>query len=159
MTASANKNRIQRKHSLGPIPTQLPVLDLCSVPLLSPTLKGPLKKDLLMQGENLEMIPGTGAPNGKTDDTIALTDGLMSGRGLLTIDVTHLISVMETTIGSMITRVLVVLRLLSTDKVTTVLPDTMMNGQRLLVLRITSRHPLRMAEMIDGCHYRPPLLF
>lgn len=105
----------------------------------------------------MEAILGKGAPNGTTDDTIALTDELMSGPGLLTIDATRLINVMGTTIVSMITRVLVVLFLLSIDKVTTMLPDNLMSGQQL-VLRITNNHQLRMAEATDGCHHRPPLL-
>jgi hypothetical protein len=111
-----------------------------------------------MQAEIAETILGTGVLNEATDDPTALTDELMSGRGLLTTDVTCLINAMETTILSMITRVLVVSHLLSTDKVTTVLPGTMMNGQQLPVLRITNNHPLRMVEMTDGCHRHPSRL-
>ena len=110
-----------------------------------------------MLAENQGMILGTGAPNGTTDDTIALTGELMSGHGLLTTDVTRLINVMETTAVSMITPVPVVLRLLSTDKVTTVLPGIMMSGQQLLGLRTIS-HPLRIVEVTDGCNHHPPHL-
>ena len=158
MSVSANKNLIQRTDSLGPMPTQLPGLNLCSAPLLLPTLNDPLIKDLLMQAENLGVIPVTGALNETTDDTIALTGELMSDPALLTIDVTRLISVMETTIVSMITRVLVVLPLLSTDRVTIVLLGPMMNGQQLLALRTINNHPPRMMDMTDGCNRRPPLL-
>ena len=158
MTVSANKDRIQRADNFGPIPTQLCALGLYSLPLLSPTLNGSLKRDLLMQSEIAEMILGTGVLNGIIDDTIVLNDGLMSGRGLSTTDVTRLINVVETTVVSMITRILVVLRLLSTGKVTIVLPGPMVDGQQLPALRITNNYPLRMAEMTDGCHHHPPLL-
>lgn len=86
------------------------------------------------------MILGTGVLNGTADGTIVLTDELMSGPGSSTTGVTHLINVVETTIVSMITRVLVALRPLSTDKVTTVLPGTL------------------VAQMTDGCHPHPSLL-
>jgi len=157
MTVSANRSRIQRTDNLGPMSTQLRVPNLCSVLLHSQTLKGPLIRDLLMQAEIVGMILGTGVLNGTTDDTIALNDELMRGHGLLTTDVTRLINVLGTTIISMITRVLVALPQLSTDKMTTVPPGTMVDGQQLLVLRITN-HPLRMAEMTDGCHRHLPLL-
>jgi len=158
MTVSANRRRIQTTDNLGPMPTPLCVLNLCSAPLLSPTLKGPLIKDLFMQAENAKTTLGTGALNRITGDTIALTDELMSGPGLSTIDVTRLINVMETAIVSMTARVLVALRLLSTDKVKTVLPGTMMSGRYLFALRITNNHPSRMVEMTDGCHHHPSLL-
>lgn len=129
MTVCANRSRIQRTDSLGPMPTRPRVLNHSSAPLLSPTLKDPLIKVLLMQAENMETIPGTGALNRITGDMIALTDELMSGPGLSTIDVTRPTNAMETTIVNMTTRILIVLCLLSTDKVTTVLPGTMMSGQ------------------------------
>ena len=158
MTVSANRSPIQRTDHLGPISIQLCVPDLCSVPLRSPTSKGPLIRDPLMWAEIVEMILGTGVLNGTTDDTIALTDELMSGRGLLTTDVTHLINVLGTAIVSMITRVLAALHQLSTDKMTTVSPGTTADGQQLLVLRITSNRLFRMVEMTDGCRRHPPLL-
>ena len=158
MTVSAHKNRIQRTDNLGPTPTQLRAPNLSSAPLPSPTLKGPLIKALSIWAESLEMILRAGALRGTTNETIAFTDELMSGRGLLTTDVTRLINVTGTTVVRMITLVLVVLHLQSTDKVTTALPGTMMNGRRLLVLRITNNHPFRMVGMIDECHRHPPLL-
>ena len=111
-----------------------------------------------MRVEIVEMILGTGVLNGTTDDTTALTDELMNGHGLLITDVTRLINVLGTTIVNMITRVLAALRQLSTDKMTTVPPDPMADGQQLLVLRIISNCPFRMVEMTDGCHHHPPLL-
>lgn len=158
MTVSANKSLTQRTNSLDSIPTQLPDLNLCSAPLLSPILKGPPITALLMQAESLGTVPGTGALNGTTSGTAALTADLMSDHALLTTDATRLINVMVTTIVSMITRVLVVLPLPPTDRVTTVLPGIMMSAQQLLVLRITNNHLLRMVEMTDGCHHHPPLL-
>jgi len=158
MTVNANRSRIQRTDHLGSISIQLCVPNLCSVPPRSQILRGPLIRDLLMRAEIAEMILGTGVLNGTTDDTTALTDDLMSGRGLLTTDVTRLINVLGTTIASMITRVLATLRQLSTDKMTTVPPDTTVDGQQLLVLRIINNCPFRMVEMTDGCHRHPPLL-
>jgi hypothetical protein len=111
-----------------------------------------------MQAEIAEMILGTRVLNGTTNDTIVLTDEPMSGRGLLTTDVISLINATEISIVSMMVRVLVALDLLSTDKVTTALPGTMMNGQQLLVPRITNNHPLRMVKTTGGCHHRPSLL-
>lgn len=139
------------KGSLGPMPIRLPVLNLCNVPPLLPTLKGPLIKDPFMQPENLEMILGIGVLNGITDGTTVLTARPMTGHGLLTTDVIHLIIVTRTTVVSMITRVLSVLRLLSTDKLTIMLPGIMMSGVRI------TNNPLRMVAMTDGCHH-PPLL-
>ena len=158
MTVSANRSRIQRTDHLGSISIQLCVPNLSSVLPRSPTLKGPLIRDLLMRVEIVEMILGTGVLNGTTDDTTALTDELMNGHGLLITDVTRLINVLGTTIVSMITRVLAALRQLSTDKMTTVPPDPTADGQQLLVLRIISNCPFRMVEMTDGCHHHPPLL-
>ena len=111
-----------------------------------------------MQAENSKMIPGTGVLNGITDGTIALTTELMTDHALLTTDVTRLINVMETTIVNMIIRVLSVLPLLSIDKVTTILPDTMMRCLQLLVLRAINSRLFRMVTMTDGCHCHPPLL-
>ena len=147
MAVSVNQGQIQRFR------TSLPVLDLCSAPLLLPTLKGPPIKDLLIQA----MIPGMGVLKGITDDTIALTAEMMTGHALLTTDATRLINALETTTVNMLIRVLSVLRQMSTDKVTTMLPGTMMSYLQLLV-RIISDHPLRMITMTDGCHHHPPLL-
>jgi len=158
MTVSANRSRTQRTDQSGPISTQLCVPNLCSVPLRSPTSKGLMIRDLLMWEEIAEMILGTRVLNGTTDETIALTDELMSGRGLLTTDVTRLINVLGTTTVGMITRVLIALRQLSTDKMTTVPPGTTADGQQLLVLRIPNNRLFRMVEMTDGCPHHPPLL-
>ena len=158
MTVSANRSLSQRTGNLDSIPTQLPDLNLCSTPLLSPILKGPPITPLLMQTESLGKVPGTGALNGTIGGTAALAVDLMSDRALLTTDVTRLINVMETTIVSMINCVLVVLPLLPTDRVTTVFPGIMMSAQQLLVLRITNNHLLRMVEMTGRCHHRPLLL-
>ena len=158
MTVNANRSRTLRKGHLGSISIQLCVPNLCSVPLPSPTSKGPLIRVLLMWAEIAEMILGTGVLNGTTDDTIGLTDELMNGRELLITDVTHLINVLGTTIVSMITCVLVALRQLSTDKMTTVPPGTTADGRRLLVTRIINNRLFRMVEMTDGCRHHPSLL-
>lgn len=152
MTASANKNPIQMTDSLDSTPSRL----LGRAPLLSPTLKDPPIKGLLIKAENLEMIPRRGAPNGTTDDTIALVDELTTDPASLTTDVTRLTSAMGTTVSTM-ARVLELLPLLSTDRVTIVLLVIMMSDQQLLVLRITNNHPLR-AVMTDGCYHRSLLL-
>lgn len=153
MAVSVNKGRIRRTGTFGPIPTYLPVPNLCSAPLLLPTTK-----DLSMQPENSEMTLGIGVLNGITDDTIALPAKLMTGHALLTTDATRLIKVTERTIVNMMIRVLSVLRLLSTDKVTIILPGTMMSCLQLLVLRTINNRPLRIVTMTDGCHHHPPLL-
>ena len=158
MTVSINKSLTQRTDSLDLIQTRLPGLNLCSALLLSPILKSPPITALLMRAESPGAVPGTGALNGMIGGTVALTADLMSDRALLTTDVIRLINVMETTIVSMIARVLVVLPLLPTDKVTTVLPGIMMSARQLLVLRITNNHLLRMVEMTDRFHHHPPLL-
>jgi hypothetical protein len=157
MAVSVNQGLIQRTGSSGPIPTYLPAPDPYSAPLLLPTLKGPPIKDILMQAKSPGMILGIGVPNGITDDTIALTAELMT-RHTLTAGATRLTNVMGTAIVNMIIRVLSVLRLLSTDKVTTRLPGTMMSCPQPLVQRIINNHQLRMVAMTDGCHRHPPLL-
>lgn len=158
MAASVNKGRIQRTASFGPIPTCPPAPNLCSALLLLPTLKGLPTRDRLMRVEGSEMILGIGLLNGTTDDTIALVAEPMTGHALSTTDVTRLINATETTIVNMIIRVLSVLRLLSTNKVMTILPGTTMNCLQLPVLRTINDHPFRMLTMTNGCHHHPPLL-
>jgi hypothetical protein len=151
MAVSDNASSIQRTGNIGPIPILLPVLTLCNAPPPSPILRGPLIRDLLMQIETSEMILGTGVLNGTTDVTTASTAESTTGRGLLTTDVICLISVTRTTVASTKTRVPPVLCLLSTNKVTTILPGTMMKG-----LRTANNHPPKMLMMTDGCRHRPP---